>query len=559
MICAVFALGLIPVIPWVEFSGGMENFNIATALESQRDDHWLMPYLGLQPRTAKPPLVHWITAAGIKLVPQSLAWGSRGASIAVSCALLLAVYELGTALDDGILGLVGAFVCGTTILFLKFAWQASYDLHLALWVIAANACLALATFRGRRWFGFCGAGIALGLALMAKGPPAILQTVIPWAAFLAWRKWRWNTPAVSPSPCTQGEGRGGGSSLPKAKSTPTWTAPLIAGLILTLLISVPWTIYAMWINRHMLGVIYNEVTLGTEASYETRVRWHGYIVFFPMMLPWLIWFLTGFVEAAKNAWKATAPTTRVAGLWLAIFWLVLPIVVMTFFPERRDRYLLPMIGPAALIAAYGVLRHVPRWGAWTPFQRALVIAHGVTIAAIAIGLPLYGATKLQTVDAIPWYSPTVAAAAVGAAVVILAAGIWCYRKSRIGLVAGTVALMLLSNIVFIWGYKDSASGRSAGKVFAAAILSSYPDAQVYNASPNVRKVLPLELLIYLNRDVPSLSDPATLPPSSAHPQVLIYAPAEDGAQVAVAPPDFKEIAARKINTGIYHAYVREAR
>jgi hypothetical protein len=126
------------------------------------------------------------------------------------------------------------------------------------------------------------------------------------------------------------------------------------------------------------------------------------------------------------------------------------------------------------------------------------------------------------------------------------------------LVAGTVALMLLSNIVFMWGYKDSSSGRSAGKLFASAILSSYPDAQVYNASPNVRKVLPLELLIYLNRDVPELSDPASLTPSP-NPQVLIYAPAEGDAQPPVPPPGFKEIAARKINTGIYHAYVREAR
>jgi 4-amino-4-deoxy-L-arabinose transferase-like glycosyltransferase len=561
LICLVFALGLAPVIPWVEFSGGMENFNVATALESQRDDHWLMPYLGLEPRSQKPPLVHWITAAGIKLLPQSLAWGSRGASIAVSCATLVAVYELGTALEDGLLGLVGAFVCGTTILFLKFAWQASYDLHLALWVTAASACLAMATFRGRRWSGFCGAGIALGLALMTKGPVAILQTVIPWAAFLGWRKWVWKEATTlenSPSPCTQGEGRGGGSSLSNAAPRASWTFPLIAGFALSLLISLPWTLYAMWVNRRMLGVIYNEVTLGTESSYETRVRWHSYIVFFPMMLPWLIWFFTGFVEIARNAWREKSSSTVAGRLWLAIFWLVLPIAVMTFFPERRDRYLLPMIGPAALLAAYGVLRHVPRWGRWTPFQRTLVITHGIAIAAIAIGLPIYGATKLQTVDGLPWYGAPIATAAAGAAIVILIAGVLAYRKTRVGFVAATVALMVLANIVFMWGYKDSSSGRSEGKVFAADILSSYPQAQVYNASPKVRKFLPLELLIYLNRDVPTLDDPAKLTPS-AQPQVLIYAPAEDGAAAPAAPPGFREIAQRKINTGVYRAFVREAR
>jgi len=533
LIVAVFALALAPVLTWVEFSGGMENFNVATAQESQRDNQWIIPYLGLAPRAAKPPLLHWITAAGIRLIPQSLALGARIPSIPAACGLLLAVYALGRSLEDWKFGLTGAFICGTTLLFLKFAWQASYDLHLALWVMVANACFAGAMYRDHRWIGCLGAGAAIGCALMVKGPVALLQTIVPWAAFLIFRSRKWKQQVFD--------------------FWPYWDGPINAGFVVLLLIAAPWTAYALYKGQGIMGMWANEVTLGTESAYETRARWHSYIVFFPMMLPWLIWFLTGFVEIVREGINAAAK-------WSLLFWLVLPIAVMIFFPERRDRYLLPMLGPAALIAAHGVLRHVPEWRKWTKTQKQLVILHGAIVAVIAIGLPLAGATgvlSLVTVDGKPWYTPAFAAAVCFAALVIYIAAIFTYRLHRIGLTAGTVALMLMTNIVFLWGYKDSASGRSQGKVFAEQILQNYPDAVVFNAAPQRRQLLPLELLIYLDRDVRSLSEPDKLRHDDPRPQILIYPPADESANPNNDPPaGFTPLAKLRINTGVYEAFVR---
>src|ERR1700683_4239714 len=231
LLCILFARALRPVVTWVEFSGGMENFNVATAVESARDSHWLMPYLGLKPRAAKPPVLHWITALGIRLVPNSLAWGTRFPSVLASCAMILAVYEFGRTIGDWALGLAGALICGTTVLFLKFAWQASYDLHLALWVTVANWCLAIALFKNCRWTGCIGAGAALGIALMVKGPVAILQAIVPVVAFLVWP----GRAQDKPGP-------------PKTR----WPGPILGGITVTLLLALPWTIYAMVVNRHML-------------------------------------------------------------------------------------------------------------------------------------------------------------------------------------------------------------------------------------------------------------------------------------------------------------------
>src|SRR5207253_2151870 len=102
---------------------------------------------------------------------------------------------------------------GSSILFLRFARGATTDVQLALWVTAANAFLALALLHDRRWVGWLGAGAALGLAFMSKGPVAFVQTLVPFGLFAAWR-WRaareWA--GVSPSSGTRGEGRGAGSA-----------------------------------------------------------------------------------------------------------------------------------------------------------------------------------------------------------------------------------------------------------------------------------------------------------------------------------------------------------
>ncbi|HMO27236.1 MAG TPA: hypothetical protein PKB10_13315, partial [Tepidisphaeraceae bacterium] len=58
----VFAFAIAPVLPWSQFTGGMEGLNVATALESHREGNWLLPTLTGEPRTHKPPLASWITA-----------------------------------------------------------------------------------------------------------------------------------------------------------------------------------------------------------------------------------------------------------------------------------------------------------------------------------------------------------------------------------------------------------------------------------------------------------------------------------------------------------------
>ena len=184
----VFA-AIAPTLGWLEFSGGMENVTIASSIEtaSRPDDPkaWLLPTLNGEPRLRKPPLVHWVTAAGI-VSGGPIEWGARWPTLAGSCLLLIAIYALARTIGgDARLALCAACIAASTFLFFRYSRQAQYDPWLALFVVSANACIARVLFHGRWWSGCLGAGLFLALALLSKGPVALVQSIVPAAAFVA--------------------------------------------------------------------------------------------------------------------------------------------------------------------------------------------------------------------------------------------------------------------------------------------------------------------------------------------------------------------------------------
>src|SRR3954468_23515001 len=64
-IVAVFFSAVAPTLRWLDFYHAEENVVIATALEMRRTGNWLIPTLQGKPRTIKPPLTAWATAAAI--------------------------------------------------------------------------------------------------------------------------------------------------------------------------------------------------------------------------------------------------------------------------------------------------------------------------------------------------------------------------------------------------------------------------------------------------------------------------------------------------------------
>ncbi|MDB5321403.1 MAG: glycosyltransferase [Phycisphaerales bacterium] len=525
LVAAVTFAVIAPVVPRLEFTGGMENANVATALEAARDGHWLIPTLNGEPRTEKPPLAEWITAMGI-LSSHSLAWGARWPTFIMACLAIVAVGCLGRILAGPRVGLVSAIIYVTTGFFLKFSRQAAYDMPLALFVVMAQVFVARALFR-RDWLkGGLGAGICLGLALMTKGPVALLEVLVPALVYVLATRRR---PTRSP--------------IDRRYSHPL--LGIAIGTSALLMVSLPWTMYAAAQFPDRLQQWTGEVTRQVEVAHQSRSAWYDYICVVPHMFPWAAWLFVG----ATGALVQSRPSAR--RIRLALFWFIVPLLVMSFFPARRDRYALPMAAAGSVLAAWGLCTQLRMWRRPLRLTRVLVASHFWGVALIV--------PSIAVIAVYWWHTPTgnttcsfPVAGAVTAISTILVYVAWrghC-RGGRWSLLVGTGFIMLIAQAFFIECYRNSDGGRSAAKPFVESLMAIYPNLIVYNPEPGTKN-LPTEFSIYLNAPVIRLSSSARLVPG-ARPQIILQ---PSSSPMAEPPEGFSTCASAHVSGRWFHAYL----
>ncbi len=291
-VAAVFFAGIAATLSWLQFCGGSENLVVGTVLEMRRGGPWLVPTLKGAPRTTKPPLTSWLTAAAVRPATvdalsnrhereaayHELAWEMRWPALAAACLLLIAVAWIGRLLAGDGVGIAAAIMAGSSILFLRFMRAATTDVHLALWVTVTNLCWAAALMqnRRRRILILLG-GVALGLALMSKGPVALAQTIAPFAFFAIWK-------AIA-------DGHSRLHRLP-------WGA-MLGSIVIALLIAVPWPAYVLLRLSGQLELWTKDVAGGGLVHHASNPFWQ-YATMIWGLLPWLWFFLLGVTRILRK-------------------------------------------------------------------------------------------------------------------------------------------------------------------------------------------------------------------------------------------------------------------
>ena len=587
VLCTVCFATVAPFLRLFEFSNGGENAVVVSVQEVRRGGPWLVPTLHEEQRTKKPPLATWLSALAARpdtvaklsdadpavrdAAFRDFAWQVRWPALLAMCGVVAATFALGAVTGGARLGLVSALVCATTFFWMRYARLTTTDAHLALWVSVGNCLFAAAAFDGRRlWLGLAGGGAALGLAMMSKGPVALLQSVVPVLAFVAWRRWWWE-PRLARFATAVAEpgawGDGGDAPRPARRPAGGWLAPLLVGVALFAAIGFSWYLLVWWNNPAVVAEWKRELTRQGATGLEPS-KWYNYAGLLHSLFPWCFFFMAGLIEATFQAVRRPqpAPDAGPAGnesgaadaghIVLPLMLLVVPIVVMSFFPDRELRYLIPLLGPASVLAAWALLEllttHVRRTGT----TAMVALLHWLPLALVTMGLPL-AASKLgvlRSMDGGPWYSLRSAVIAAEAFLLMIVAAALLQRRSPVWAVAGgTAVVALVWGAVLNAGYRQDREGRSEIRPLAETILARYPDAQVYSIRPDrPARRAPLDLFIYLNRNVYNLEDVSQLA-STSGPRVLLIRQKKDEPPPAV-PEGWAAFAAAPYDEATWHAY-----
>lgn len=514
LIAGLFFAGYAIVLPWMHFNDSMETFNVLTSIEIARDGNWMLPTLWQRPRLEKPPLAQWLTALGI-MAGGDIAFSARWVAMLVTCLSLIVVYEWGRLFHSVRAGIVSAVACGTCLLFVRFGKRAAYDGQLMFWDSLANLAFTWGLLRGQWLRGTIVGGGALGMAMLTKGPPALLHTLVPCAA---WTAGTTLLPRIRPAlagwmqhPACRVPGLGRAARwLADAGPHPTHGAmpwrPAVAmfcgALVIAVGVGLPWVIAVLarvggW--RPVLNLWQAQVTLSLEREAGIRTTpLHG-LLFFGLLMPWLPWVLGAASVARRERQYA-----RAIGLLAAL--MLLPVIAHACMPIVRERYFLPMLAPAAVLAGIAYVSSMERSANPKGYERlALIVHYGSLLVLLAYPLLAIG-DATDDGERLPGLGLLAALVLVTIGAAIVLPGILLQQRRLMALPVVTALAMLLYNGAYTW---HQHGGRNASKEIAGELKRRYPDARLWGlrTKPPQR-----DFAIYLGRSFPVVGSVDQIPP-----------------------------------------------
>lgn len=297
----------------------MESRNLITAREMVEYDNWLVPTMNGTLRLEKPPLPTWVAGAIELASPDNLVLQRAAAGI-MATLLVFFMYFLGIRMTrKPLYGLISALVLCTSFNIILMGRTATWDIYCHSFMLGAVYFFFRAfESEGAHWKDFLSAGVFMGLSFLGKGPVSFYALLLPFLLCYF--------PVCRPSL--------------KGK-----LLPLAAMVLVCLAISLWWPVYLYIYHRDMAMFV---AAKESAAWLERNVRpWYYYWKFFLESGIWSLFLITALLWPY---WKKRI-TLRKEYL-LTVCWVFAVLILLSFLPEKKTRYLLPILIPSAMAVAH---------------------------------------------------------------------------------------------------------------------------------------------------------------------------------------------------------------
>ncbi len=318
-IVAVVYLVLFYKLGNLAFVGADEPRYARIAEEMTDRQDYVTPTLQGRPWLEKPPLLFWLEAGSFKFLGIS-EWSAR-LPIAF-CALIagLATAFMAGTVSGSRPGWQAFLVLMTSPLFFVYGRSGSTDMPL----LAALTVAVVAGYEASRGFSFewaLGAGAALGLAVLAKGPVALLLFGGIFVLYsLLTQAYPW-----------------------------TWKQTLL-GVLAFLATAVPWYglvwlrngpnfVSTFWLNHNLARFL-------TPIHHHSHPFWYYVPVLLIGFFPWVFFLLSSAARLIRSRGSVLRLHREEVFLWI---WFLVPFL---FFSESNSKlagYILPVLAPLAIL------------------------------------------------------------------------------------------------------------------------------------------------------------------------------------------------------------------
>lgn len=331
----------------------MESRNLATAQEMNSEGNYLTPTMNGELRLEKPPLPTWI-AAVIEIITPGNLIAQRYAAGIIATLMVLFLYMFTFRLTKNRkIGLTASLILATCFNIVLMGRTATWDIFCHSFMLGGIYFLFIAlTKQGAQWKNFLLSGFLMGLSFLSKGPVSFYALLLPFLiSYLIVYK----------------------PSLKDKRSA------LTGMIVLSLIVSFWWMAYNLIFHPEMaLSVAQKE----TSSWLDRNVRpWYYYWQFPAEAGIWALFFVTAIVYYFIYKKDAFRKENR-----LAIIWFFASLLLLSIIPEKKTRYLLPILVPGAILIAF-YFYHAAK-SMVSKGERVLFKTNAIVIAVILIGIPV---------------------------------------------------------------------------------------------------------------------------------------------------------------------------
>ena len=299
----------------------MESRNIVTAREMVYDGNWIVPTMNGDLRLEKPPLPTWITAIAEIISPDSLALQRGMAGIAATMLVLFFFFIAKEFSDKDDLPLVSTLILTTCYNIILIGRTASWDIYCHAFMLGAIYFLIKAFNSRKSGKFFISAGIFMGLSCMSKGPVSFYALLLPFI--------------ISYYICF----------TPSMKGKWKWVLYMV---ILAIIIGGWWYSYIYIFHHEDMNHVANKEA-GAWLSRSVR-PWYYYWKFF---LETGIWSLLLLSAIFLPFWSRKSRSDK--SMLFPYLWMFLTLIFLSLLPEKKSRYLLPILISASYLCGYLVV------------------------------------------------------------------------------------------------------------------------------------------------------------------------------------------------------------
>lgn len=296
----------------------MESRNLVTAREMVETGEWLVPTMNGELRLEKPPLPTWVSAVVESVSPDDIAAQRAVASL---FGVMLVVFFYLLCRDvfrvDPVIAVILLCSCYQ---FMLMARTVSWDIYTHAFMLGGIYFLVMAVNgRGRQWWRFCLAGLFAGLSVMSKGPVSLFALFLPF--LLAW--------GIFGRPSMRGK----------------WL-PVGVMVLVTIVVGCWWYAYIHVFHADEWQAVMAKET-GSWLNRNVR-PWHYYWKFFLEAGVWALLLVTSIIMVLRRGFRGDRSRL------VPVMWMLFCLVLLSCMPEKKTRYLLPLLIPAAVVMAQAV-------------------------------------------------------------------------------------------------------------------------------------------------------------------------------------------------------------